>query len=157
MSDFTIMNDEFKVACTGGHVESAKRYWERMDDVEFIEENIDNIFQNVCESGHLDMAQWLYKKYSHLLRNMEDFTVVSMCQNGHLEILKWIYKNYPEFILIHDSNYMFYAACKEGQIEIAKWLLKIKPDILDGDVEVETNFWKACIRGHMVLYNQLLI
>ena len=149
MSDFTIMNDEFKVACTGGHVESAKRYWERMDDVEFIEENIDNIFQNVCESGHLDMAQWLYKKYSHLLRNMEDFTVVSMCQNGHLEILKWIYKNYPEFILIHDSNYMFYAACKEGQIEIAKWLLKIKPDILDGDVEVETNFWKACIRGHM--------
>ena len=57
---------------------------------------------------------------------MEDFTVVSICEKGHFKILKWIYKNYPEFILIHDSNYMFYAACKEGQIEIAKWLLKMK-------------------------------
>ena len=62
MSDFTIMNDGFKKACLDGHVETAKRYWERMDDVDFLEENIDNIFENICENGHLDMAQWLYKK-----------------------------------------------------------------------------------------------
>jgi hypothetical protein len=152
------MNDGFKVACSGGHLESAKWYWQQMDDIEFIESNIYDIFHNVCKNGHLVMAKWLYNKYSHLITSMDREYYIYICEKGYIEMAKWLFELYPDIL---DDNYgppaylfhTFTSACKNGHIELAKWLMELKPNILEhnDNNDSEDIFWKVCRRGHFEL------
>ena len=53
----------------------------------------EDIFQNACSNGHLNVAQWLYQIKSDInisARNESAF--INACSQGHLNVAQWLYQ-----------------------------------------------------------------
>jgi hypothetical protein len=78
-------------------------------------------FNNVCDSGFLEVAQWMTKEFNVGRLNVADrgYHHSGMVRDGHLPMVKWFHKYF--FGVTRESD--FETACAYGHIKIAKWLL----------------------------------
>jgi ankyrin repeat protein len=119
---------EFTTACYSGDIELVKFWGTYRSDVftSFIIDlcyNDEQLFYNVCENGHLNVAKWLYNLHPYVLFDNFDSIFNIVYKNGYLNMLKWVVKKDPEYI--EDKTKLivpFWESCLNGKLNIAKWI-----------------------------------
>ena len=113
------------------------------------------IFQWACQTGLLDIAQWLYNLRIDIGINIDIYinnnqAFREACENGHLCIAQWLYSidNNNNININADNEYAFRYSCENGHLAIAKWLYSIDRDI-NIHADKQYAFRWACINGHL--------
>ena len=101
-------------------------------------------FINVCRSGYLNLAKFLYTMDTNICAKNESAFRWS-CHHGHIEIAKWLYSLGD--VNIHVENECsFRLSCLSGHIEVAKWLYELGVDV---HAKNECAFRWSCQNGHI--------
>lgn len=112
-------------------------------------------FQTACESGHIDIAEWILELDPNIDIHNNNETFINVCKNGHIEIAKLLLKLDPNIDINDKDNRAFKCACQQGHLDIAKLLLT-----LDGDLVSKTKksglFGNVCSCGHLDMVKWLL-
>ena len=97
------------------------------------------VFENICENGNLEIAQWLYSLGTIDIHANNDFPFRFACKYGHTEIVKWLHS--LGGIDIHmDDDFPYRYACQEGHLEMVQWIYSM------GNIDVEERD-SLCFRG----------
>jgi hypothetical protein len=101
-----------------------------------------------CESGYLEIAQWLVKVEPKYILDIDDDIFACVCMDGHLNVAQWLLKVNPNIDISVDNEWNFGWVCEMGHLEMAKWLLETKPDI-DISADNDYAFQRACTNGEL--------
>jgi ankyrin repeat protein len=146
--------EQFVDLCISGKLEEAKKFLEENPTIDPTAKN-DLYFRNAlgcaCESGHLEVAQWLYQ----INPDNAEFAFQKACINGNLDFAKWLLEVKPTIDISSHDDYAFRWVCKYGNLELAQWLLNVKPDI-DISANNEEAFREACYNKHLEVAKWLL-
>ena len=143
---------------------------------------LNELFREVCQNGHLDMAKYLYANGANI-SDRNNFAFIAACAFGHADIAQWLYSisanndaltNAVIDAFIHacyrgqfhivkwlhglgatitaKENFAFVLACSNGHWEIAKYLYNWGANISDQDNNAIQN---ACINGHFEIMKWL--
>jgi hypothetical protein len=103
------------------------------------------LFQAVCNSGHLDIAKWLLSLGGGKIPPYESFQRAYIA--GNLAMAQWLY-TFPRFQF--DSN-VFTTVCHAGSQNTAEWLLFLneRKEIRIDKNSICRGFHQACLQGHL--------
>ena len=119
------------------------------------ENDLGEIFADVCYYGHYDIAKLLLKKYPKININYnEGDALIRACEQDHLEIIKLLLQQSAIDVHILDEC-AIRILCEHGQLDIVKYMLKKFPDI-NIHHNNESILYSACIGGHIKVVNFLL-
>ncbi len=108
------------------------------------------LFIHACESGHLEIAQWLYSINPDMHMRRFEYAFMWSCMYDMMDVVKWIYSVKPDINIIancgrHADMFEnpnidgFTMACYNGYLDIAKWLYEINPEkIKEGMMKYDT-------------------
>lgn len=139
-----------------GETEKAKLFYEKHKEVlqKYILSNY--LFSTfLCQSGYLEMAQWLWEKYPIEIRFAHDSAFRNACANGHLEMAQWLKKICADINICAENNDAFQNACSRGDLRMAKWLFEVEPSIKNY-VTRHNIFMLVCRNGHLDFVQWLL-
>jgi hypothetical protein len=74
------------------------------------------------ESGHVEVAEWLFETFPPPARPPIDATFRRVCRRGWVEVAKWMADNlHVQADEVHASGALR-EACGEGHLDVARWL-----------------------------------
>lgn len=135
---------QFLCCCVGGHLDVAKIFLQMTEDadIDIIDDNICDIFYNVCDKRQFAVAKWLIEidtaqQIKKNLKTISDSFVIC-CTNGDLDMAIWLIEFCLNFSKIdREDIYLtaFHKSCQYEHFEIAKWIYTIsKEQKLDLDI-----------------------
>ena len=148
---------EFIVACKNGDIQMVKFWWDKNPSIlRFILTDMcydDDLFYVICESGYLQVAQWIIKNNPNFVSNIihEDL-MTDVCLAGKLSVAKWLLTLSPHILVDEDEGdgyYLFRKVCKNGHLNVVKWLAKINPEIIENKQKLISPFWNSCAKGKL--------
>lgn len=99
------------------------------ENINFILENIEGLFEECCSCGHSEIALLVYtfskSKNISLSDECYNDTFVSCCQNGYLEIAKWLISIHENINVRHMGDRALTASVYYGHEDVAEWLCTI--------------------------------
>jgi hypothetical protein len=94
---------------------------------------VKHAFNDACEHGHLEVAQWLMEIGNDddaCMYYIDNYLFALVCNNGHLEVARWLY----EISLTSDIPWVdpedhtaFRWACEMGHLHVAQWIALLVP------------------------------
>jgi len=133
---------EFIIACK--HNQLAMANWLYKISPEYCGHD-GEVFGNVCYSGYLEMAQWLYNDVQGLDYDSIGEIFQDTCHTKHLDVAKWL--NETGHVDGDDRVIGLGYAVEGGYIKVVEWLLDIGVDTSDdGDNGLIIT---ACENGHL--------
>ncbi len=138
----TFLDEIFEMACSNSYTSDNSNETDSRELIEWIysiHTNMNEVtkytgFKNLCSSGHLSLAQFIYSKGldTYILQSqlVEEIYECIACTE-HINIFKWWYTLYPEFNLLNNDNELFKLCIKSNHIEIAEFILEKYPEIKD--------------------------
>lgn len=133
--------------------------------IDFIKNNINNIFGQACKQNNKRIAEWLYDLKKELIPDNNTVDILEngnilfciVCANGYKDIAEWLYylskTHEKQKINIHvDNDYPFRYSCQYGHKDTAEWLYSISK--IDDNTKInihildEYPFRAACYYGH---------
>ena len=139
--NISILGYFFDSVCCNSTLRAAKFVLEKFPDINICDQK-DKLFRNVCNSGNLEMAQWLYNINDRLNINIDFLWPFNYsCNLGHIHILKWLLEIFPNEKIPKNQFTSFINACKNNNIEVAKWLLSNSSYIPESNEEI---FYSIC-------------
>jgi ankyrin repeat protein len=98
------------------------------------------------ENGSVELVEWVYDKYSHLLKpiaNNEHVHRANAGIRGHLGLLKWLYAR--GHVSKDNATHVAYYACQKDHVAIISWLIEVFGlETVYQPVKNESQFWHAC-------------
>ena len=127
-----------------GYIGDDRVLWLHNNDLE----NLEDIFENVCVEGKLEVAQWVVQWMPNIHATDKDVLFIDVCSSGHLQTAKWLKDSWPEIDhrLYEDSA--FRQTCENGHLAIAQWLKSTWPSIDESSMK-NYAFIQACKHGHL--------
>ena len=134
--------------------------------LKFQAEHGENALHDACESGHLQLVQWLVTQGKANVNQVctsgtnKGVTPLHMaCGSGHLQVVKWLVthgKANVDPVCNQDGEGMtpLHAACMNGHVQVVEWLVtQGKADMnmvctIEGDKNI-TLLHFACKVGHL--------
>ena len=172
--------DAFEAACKNGHLDVAQWLYPIAFDVDgFVchcrnEQNIirpkyglinwtdihdreEYLFREVCQRGHLNIAQWLYSLKCINIHVWNDEPFRLACVNNHMDLAKWLVSISLPGCGIYTANNTFGQVCMQGHFGMAQWLVSISQpgrdmetsNKIDIHAHDECAFRWACEYGHL--------
>ena len=106
----------------------------------------DEIFLEICNNGHLSVAQWLHSFGNVNIHAKNDQAFRLACLDGHLSLAQWLYSLGNVDIHV-ENDQSFRSACYNGHLSFAQWLFSL------GDVDIHAEndqaFRLASSNGHL--------
>jgi hypothetical protein len=116
--------------------------------------NKNKIFINLCEHGHITVAQWLHTVGEIDIHDNNDEAFQLACLNGHLLVAQWLYDQGGVDINA-DGNYPIRVACSNGHLFVVQWLCTLREIDIHG--ENDGVFRYSCYNGHLLVAQCLYI
>jgi hypothetical protein len=95
-------------------------------------------FKIACQSGHLEIAKWLYSNSDINLHNKDDEAFKLSCLNGNTKTAQWLYS--LDTIDIN-FNLIFKEVCSNNKLSTVEWIYSIQK--ID-DLIINSCFTMAC-------------
>lgn len=121
-----------------------------------------NAFQIACQHGHLEVAQWLTKRFSLTPANARashNYALRQACGQGHLELVQWLteyFKLKPDDARAC-SNWALRCACSNGHLELAQWLVRhFNLDATDARTDDNLILCQTSGNGHLGVVQWLM-
>lgn len=155
--DFNI-NDIFTRFCERGELNKLRWFIQMLNLNKldcFPGNTIDHLFRSMCNSRHLETAEYIHKYFN--LSNEECLGITNSvfkdtCEHhNNISLAKWLRKEFNIKGIKYREMYIniFIEVCADDQIEIAKWIRKVekltREECLSAGNEA---FIKACTNGH---------
>lgn len=148
----TAYKNGFRLACVNGHLTTAQYVFSFLPIVPR-EVDASLLFEEVCQEGHSDVANWLVDTLPSLYRNPPDI-LAKVCAKGHLEMAKTLNSTYD--LDVKEILSAFRASCSNGKLEVAKWLLSVKTIAYPIDDRLFELIRDVCLNGHLETMDWLL-
>ena len=90
------------------------------------------MFVNACCRGHLDIVQWMVRKFPTLLiLNLVEHAFSETCASGKIHVARWLYAIVPGIDISHDDNYAFVSALFNKHYHVCRWLYTLNMSAID--------------------------
>jgi len=159
--DISADNDYvFRNICKNNNIELVKflyplKLWSlKVEQDEDLRDIYYTAFSFCCDSGYLEIAQWILKVEPNNNFNMDDI-FGCVCMEGRLHVAKWLLEINPDMDISIDDEFNFCWACENGHLDVAKWLLEVKSNI-DISTGNEYAFQTTCRNNHFEIAKWLL-
>jgi hypothetical protein len=147
----------FVRACTGGHLNTAKRWLNKHNIPEMLLMSMTSL-KGVYENGHLAVAKWLCEDLGVGVSpaiakewplGMTDDALLKICTVGHVETLKWLYEAHNVRRPMFRPWLMLSVAARGGALPLVQWLVETF-DIKAAEYDRHhTPLQAALERGHL--------
>lgn len=144
---FCEITQEFLTACHENGNSEIVKWVHGLNDLTIAAEHHNDLFGMCCEKGYLEIAKWLYDKYSPGTINICKLSMQSFmnsCKNGHIDVIRWLCSLDNN---IHKRDkYLIRGCYLNKQIELVRWFHSL------GGIENETYecaFQSACDGGDL--------
>lgn len=115
--------------CTYNYLSIAQEFYTRHQSKIDITEEDNIIFRFTCESGHLKIAQWLYKVEPGIdIHAKNDFAFRFACTLGHLELAKWLIVVDPQLDFTAKDEYALTESLVYGHLLTGQWVYSLRAE-----------------------------
>jgi hypothetical protein len=92
--------------------------------VQVVLQTTNDEFQQTCEKGHLEVAQWFIEVFPETdPHNNEDEVFICACGYGCLNVATWLITTFPSTEPHTLDDYPLYLSFKNGHINVTRWIL----------------------------------
>ena len=141
---------KFGPVCSGGNLKTFQFLHSLLTTPDVYSRRIMlRVFENICQNGHLNIAEWFITKYKiNYIYAEKDEIFRVVCKNGHLEMAEFLYNLFGMNEQYNSTRYMHYfkLICTNDHLDMAKWFVEILH--YEGFKESKT-FEAVCQRGHL--------